>query len=138
MVSDKDYGDTADAYWSSNNNVVNFYSDFYFKKKKTQSAWKRKTIKNQIKHLQYMVRVGLDYEFQPELSVLSIPSLQQMEQQLRGNHVAWAEGVCQRKLQQKYFDSKLLVNNASALKTSHTQHNCPEYITLLINQQASM
>jgi hypothetical protein len=42
---------------------------------------------NQIKQLRYTVRVGLDYEFQPELSVLSIPSLQ-MEQQLRGNHMA--------------------------------------------------
>lgn len=40
MVSDKDYGDTADAYWSSNNNVVNFYSDFYLKKKKDSKRLK--------------------------------------------------------------------------------------------------
>lgn len=66
------------------------------------------------KQLQYMVRAGLDCEFQPELSVLSV-------QQLRGNHMALAEGGCQRKYQHLYFDSKLLANNASALKTSHTQ-----------------
>lgn len=46
-----------------------------------------KGIKNQNKQESYNT-VGLDFAFQLELKVLSVSSLQQMEQQSIGNHMA--------------------------------------------------